>query len=333
MQANGIYNPNHIYAGQKLCIPGGGSHPGPDWGNCYTYHYVKHGQTLSGIASYYGVSVHALMSANGISNPNHIYTGQKLCIPGGGSWQPQPPPDPRPPVHPQPPADGCTYHLVKPGQTLSAIAAYYGVSVHSLMYLNNISNPNHLYVGQWLKISCHTTPPPNPCGYHPCPPPPPPPPVDPCYGHPPAGHPTCPPPQPPVDPCHQPCQPPSGGSWTGSYYNNRYLEGSPTFVRQDGEVRFNWYNGSPGSGIGEDNFSVRWERDVYFESGHYRFLATSDDGVRVYIDGIKVIDGWNVHPLTEYAQDVYIHSGNHKVVVEYFEETGEAQIYVRWGRR
>jgi LysM repeat protein len=357
MQANGIYNPNHIYAGQKLCIPGGGGYPDyPDHpgGNCYTYHYVRHGQTLSGIAAYYGVSVHALMAANGIHNPNHIYSGQKLCIPGDGGYHPKPPPKPEPPVHPKPPSDGCTYHLVKPGQTLSGIAAYYGVSVHSLMYLNGIKNPNHIYVGQWLKVNCHT-PPPDPCGYHPCPPPPPPPPkppvdpchqpcqphppVDPCHGVPPAGHPpACPPPhppKPPVDPCHQPCQPhpPQGGSWTGSYFNNKYLEGHPVFVRQDAEVRFNWYGGSPGEGIGNDHFSVRWERKVYFETGHYRFLATSDDGVRVYVDGIKVIDGWNVHPTTDYAQDVYIHGGHHTVVVEYFEESGDANIYVRWGRR
>ena len=52
------------------------------WG-CSTYYTVQHGDTLSGIARWYGVSVHALAQANHISNPNRIFAGQTLCIP---SW-------------------------------------------------------------------------------------------------------------------------------------------------------------------------------------------------------------------------------------------------------
>jgi LysM repeat protein len=47
------------------------------------YHVVKKGQTLSGIAKYYGVTVGALAHANGIANPSRIYVGQKLHIPDG----------------------------------------------------------------------------------------------------------------------------------------------------------------------------------------------------------------------------------------------------------
>jgi lysozyme len=47
------------------------------------YHVVKRGQTLSGIAKYYGVTVSALAHANGIANPSRIYVGQKLYIPDG----------------------------------------------------------------------------------------------------------------------------------------------------------------------------------------------------------------------------------------------------------
>jgi hypothetical protein len=114
---------------------------------------------------------------------------------------------------------------------------------------------------------------------------------------------------PPCGPCPQPPAPPSDSAWTGSYYNNKYFEGAPVFTRQDPEVRFNWYTGSPGDGMPNDRFSVRWERTVNFPQGSYRFLATSDDGVRVYIDDIQVIDGWNEHPATEYAADVYIYAG------------------------
>ncbi|MGL4651353.1 MAG: LysM peptidoglycan-binding domain-containing protein, partial [Caldilineaceae bacterium] len=48
---------------------------------CSTWHTVRYGETLSGIARMYGVSQQAIMSANGITNPSHIYAGTSLCIP------------------------------------------------------------------------------------------------------------------------------------------------------------------------------------------------------------------------------------------------------------
>jgi len=305
-------------------------------GGCSAYHYVRYGQTLSQIAMSYGVSVQALMQANGIRNPNHIYAGQKLCIPGGGGMQPMPPMEPGYP--------SCqTQHAVRWGETLSGIAQRYGVSAYAIMKANGIWNGHRIYAGQTLCIpgggGMQPMPPmpPKPMPPKPMPPMPP---VNPCYGaqaQPPCPQPPMPPePMPPCgqpQPCPQPPMPPSDDAWTGSYYNNKYFEGSPVFTRQDPEVRFNWYTGSPGEGIPNDRFSVRWERTVYFPQGSYRFLATSDDGVRVYIDDIQVIDGWNEHPATEYAADVYIYGGSHTVVVEYYEEAGEASIYVRWGMK
>jgi LysM repeat protein len=49
---------------------------------CRFYHYVRWGQTLSGIAWSYGTTIQAIMYANpGITNPNLIYAGSTLCIP------------------------------------------------------------------------------------------------------------------------------------------------------------------------------------------------------------------------------------------------------------
>ncbi|MGQ9584159.1 MAG: carboxypeptidase regulatory-like domain-containing protein [Anaerolineae bacterium] len=53
----------------------------PPTGGCRTTHVVTCGQTLSGIAWRYGVSVGQLMAANGLANPNYIWVGQRLCIP------------------------------------------------------------------------------------------------------------------------------------------------------------------------------------------------------------------------------------------------------------
>jgi LysM repeat protein len=56
--------------------------PTPVPGTCRYYHYVQWGQTLSGIAWYYGTTIQAIMYANpSITNPNLIYAGSTLCIP------------------------------------------------------------------------------------------------------------------------------------------------------------------------------------------------------------------------------------------------------------
>lgn len=75
MSVNYIPNPNYIYAGQVLCISGG-YYPPPS----QTY-VVRYGDTLAGIARYFGVNLYALAQANGIYNLNRIYAGQVLTIP------------------------------------------------------------------------------------------------------------------------------------------------------------------------------------------------------------------------------------------------------------
>ena len=87
-RANGISNPNFIRIGQRLAIPsaGGGSSGGAASTSGATYK-VRSGDTLSAIAGRLGVSTSALAAANGITNPNRIYVGMVLRVPGksGGS--------------------------------------------------------------------------------------------------------------------------------------------------------------------------------------------------------------------------------------------------------
>ena len=128
---NGIANPHLIYAGQRLAIPGG-STPPPAGGRVYV---VRYGDTLSGIARRFGVSAYAIARVNKLQNPNLIYVGQRLVIPGGGSNLP-----------------GGVWYTVRPGDTLSSIAWRYGVSVWTLAKVNKLSNPNLIYAGQKLYI-------------------------------------------------------------------------------------------------------------------------------------------------------------------------------------
>lgn len=98
-QANGIGNPNLIYVGQRLTIPGVGSSGSSGGGTAASggIHIVRAGENLSSIAARYGTSTAALARANAISNPNHIYVGQRLLISAGAAANaPAPAPAPAP---------------------------------------------------------------------------------------------------------------------------------------------------------------------------------------------------------------------------------------------
>ncbi len=84
--ANGITDPNCIYAGQRLIIPDSGSAPASLSTPASGTHVVQRGENLYRIALRYGVTMSALAATNGIVNPNHIYAGQVLRIPGSGAY-------------------------------------------------------------------------------------------------------------------------------------------------------------------------------------------------------------------------------------------------------
>jgi LysM repeat protein len=136
--ANGLKS-STIYVGQRLRIPTSSS---PTTAGCVSYYKVKRGDNLTQIAKHYNMNVTALAQANGLNNASHIVVGQRICIPaiwGNRSSSNS--------SH-----GSSTVYVVQRGDTLSQIAKASGTSIHKLMSLNNISNPNHIYVGQRLKL-------------------------------------------------------------------------------------------------------------------------------------------------------------------------------------
>ena len=105
--------------------------PQPVQDNTYI---VKSGDTLSGIASQYGTTYQELAAYNNIANPNLIYVGQVIKIPGNSVTTDK------------------QYYTIKSGDTLSGIANQFGTSVSQLCAWNNISNPNLIYAGNTIRV-------------------------------------------------------------------------------------------------------------------------------------------------------------------------------------
>jgi peptidoglycan DL-endopeptidase LytE len=136
--ANGIRNPNLIYTGQVLVMPGALLK-----GNGTTDIYiVKRSDTLKSLASDFTTTMEVLLWLNpNITNPNLIYEGQRLNVPAPGSIPPTPPP-----------TSGQIY-TVQRGDTMRKIAARLGTSLEALAAVNpQVGNINLIYVGQKLNI-------------------------------------------------------------------------------------------------------------------------------------------------------------------------------------
>lgn len=122
----------------------------------------------------------------------------------------------------------------------------------------------------------------------------------------------------------------SFSDWKGEYWPNPQLSGTPALVRNDSSIDFHWGTGAPLAGLPTDNFSVRWTRTASFEMGTYRFHAQVDDGVRIWVDDMLLVDAWYDHALHEVTADHAVVQGAHSVRVEYYERAGGAEIKVWW---
>jgi glucose/arabinose dehydrogenase len=99
---------------------------------------------------------------------------------------------------------------------------------------------------------------------------------------------------------------------------------APTLTRSDAAIDFDWGNGSPDPTIALDHFVARWVKQETLAGGTYTFTATSDDGIRVFVDNVLYIDQWNDHGSTTYTANVPLTAGTHTIRVEYYENSGGA---------
>jgi hypothetical protein len=123
-----------------------------------------------------------------------------------------------------------------------------------------------------------------------------------------------------------------GGGVRADYYKGMNFENF-VLTRTDPQINFNWGDpGGPDSTIGNDNFSVRWTGEVeaaFTET--YTFYPTTDDGVRLWVDGQLLVDRWVDRSATENKGTIDLIAGNtYSLVMEYYENTGGAVAELRW---
>ena len=193
MQANDIYYPHRIVVGQQLRIPAAGSlswtvaniEPGwptdakpepvaaveaepvaeeeplpvtaPQPANHFA-HTIQFGDSMSTIASHYGISMQELMNTNAITDPNRIAYGQKLWIPDSAASravvaQPQTPPSQPVQVDTTPPSNaGREQYIVRSGEFLSQIGNKLGMNWVAIAEVNGLANPDSLHAGMVLLV-------------------------------------------------------------------------------------------------------------------------------------------------------------------------------------
>ncbi len=104
------------------------------------------------------------------------------------------------------------------------------------------------------------------------------------------------------------------------------VAGKPTATGRFDHIRFNWW-GKPVKEITEDYFATVAETDINLEKGSYELGITSDDGVKIFVDGTLVIDAWNPAlfqqaDLPHFRKELQLNAGTHHIRIEHYELTG-----------
>ncbi len=123
----------------------------------------------------------------------------------------------------------------------------------------------------------------------------------------------------------------NGTGLQATYYNNMDFTGT-SITRIDPTINFNWGNGSPSTSIQADTFSASWIGQVKPKTtGTYTFYTNSDDGVRLWVNGILLINKWNNQATTEYSGTIQLNGGQkYDIALEYFDNTRGAVVQLSW---
>ena len=125
---------------------------------------------------------------------------------------------------------------------------------------------------------------------------------------------------------------PTGLGLTGVYYDNQNFTGAAR-TRLDSTVSFDWGTGAPIPGFGVDTFSVRWTGQVRAQTtGTYTFYTQANDGVRLRVNNVLLVDDWTNHAATvERKGTIGLTAGRmYDVRLEVYDNLGPAAAKLLW---
>ncbi|CAM5543129.1 MULTISPECIES: PA14 domain-containing protein [Streptomyces] len=112
------------------------------------------------------------------------------------------------------------------------------------------------------------------------------------------------------------------------FFANTSFSGTPKRTDCDTAIDQNWGTNAPATGLPKDNFTVRWTLTRDFGSGGpFTFAASTQDGIRVYLDGSRKVDLWkNVSTTAKKTVDLTVPAGRHTLRIDYVNWTGAANV-------
>ena len=123
----------------------------------------------------------------------------------------------------------------------------------------------------------------------------------------------------------------NGDGLTATIYNGSYLS-EPVVTRVDSIIHFDWGKEAPADGVDIDSFSIAWTGGITVPTeGEYTFYAGTDDGVRLYVNDMLIIDNWVVQSQTQVSGKTYLRPGFvYSIRMEYYDNSGSASAYLGW---
>ncbi len=122
-----------------------------------------------------------------------------------------------------------------------------------------------------------------------------------------------------------------GNGLRADYFNGSNFQ-EKVLTRIDEEVNFYYYKESPAPGVNIENYSIRWTGSLYAPAtGTYKVFVRVDDGVRLWLNGVKLLDEWRLQEATTFAGKLNLKAGEfYSLKIEYFNEPLDAVMQLTW---